>query len=88
MGGRGSGRHFSHNCATVSDCLQLDVRRWQRDGLLVAESPKFGHALVTIIRKSHVYNHCVGRGVDDRDGVGVEIGHVDSGSIRRDGRND
>ena len=37
MGGPGSGQHFSHNCATVSDCLQLDVRRWQRDGLLVAE---------------------------------------------------
>ena len=37
MGGRGSGRHFSHNCATVSDGLQLDVRRWQRDGLLAAE---------------------------------------------------
>src|SRR5260370_998452 len=30
-------------------------------------------------------NHCVGRGVDDRDGVIVIIGHVDSGSVRRDG---
>src|SRR5437773_7177151 len=29
-------------------------------------------------------NHGVGRGVDDRDGVGDLIGHVGSGSVRRD----
>src|SRR2546426_3691759 len=30
-------------------------------------------------------DHVVGRGADDRDGVGVCIRHVGSGSIRRDG---
>jgi hypothetical protein len=29
-------------------------------------------------------NHGVGRRVDHRDGVGYEIGHVGSGSVRRD----
>src|ERR1700686_3760066 len=29
-------------------------------------------------------NHGVGRGVDDRDGVGDLIGHVGLGSVRRD----
>src|SRR5947209_6326021 len=30
-------------------------------------------------------SHGVGRGVDDRDGVGVCIGHIGAGSIGRDG---
>ena len=35
MGGLGSGRHWRFNSRdTVEDCRSLDVRRWQRDGLL------------------------------------------------------
>ena len=34
MGGSGSGRRW-YSKATTSDYYQLDVRRWQRDGLLV-----------------------------------------------------
>ncbi len=35
MGGNGSGRHFNSK-ETTSDYPQLDVRCWQRDGLLTA----------------------------------------------------
>src|SRR6266567_2861876 len=31
------------------------------------------------------HNYGVARGVDDRDGVGVCVGHVGSGPVRRDG---
>lgn len=37
MGGPGSGRGLRAGTAeTTSDFLQLDVRRWQRDGFLIA----------------------------------------------------
>lgn len=36
MWGYGSGRHRSGNSGTTSDFCQIDVRRWQRDGLLQA----------------------------------------------------
>ena len=36
MGGCGSGRRRSSNSDTTSDCCQIDVRRWQREGLLQA----------------------------------------------------
>ena len=36
MGGRGSGRHWYCDVKdTIDDCRAIDVRRWQRDGLLV-----------------------------------------------------
>ena len=38
MGGFGSGRHWLSRKATTSQYWQLDVRRWQRDGLLVLGS--------------------------------------------------
>jgi hypothetical protein len=43
MGGRGSGRRWrydAHN--TTSDYRALDVRRWQRDGLLTTPGRSFG----------------------------------------------
>jgi hypothetical protein len=36
MGGFGSGRHWDSRKATTFEYWQLDVRRWQRDGLLLA----------------------------------------------------
>ena len=36
MGGRGSGRHWRYDAKdTVEDYRSIDVRRWQRDGLLI-----------------------------------------------------
>ncbi len=40
MGGYGSGRYgFSFCKSTTSDCIAIDVRRWQREGLLT--SPRY-----------------------------------------------
>lgn len=39
MGGRGSGRRNQGGKGTTDDCRAIDVRRWQRDGLLMP-----GHA--------------------------------------------
>jgi hypothetical protein len=36
LGGCGSGRRRSRNTDTTSNCCQIDVRRWQRQGLLRA----------------------------------------------------
>ena len=36
LGGCGGGRLRSRNTRTTSDCRQIDVRRWQREGLLRA----------------------------------------------------
>jgi hypothetical protein len=41
MGGFGSGRHW-YSKATTSDYDRLDVRHWQREGLLVASRSFFG----------------------------------------------
>jgi hypothetical protein len=35
VGGYGSGRHWTSVKATTSQCYELDVRRRQRDGLLI-----------------------------------------------------
>ena len=35
MGGRGSGRRNQGGKGTTDDCRAIDVRRWQRDGLLI-----------------------------------------------------